>query len=232
MTASVTGDTIGLEAAPRTLTRRAQSGFDKQARHLRRCVLKGKYLKGKTIEYDGSQLSPLWAYSSFDVLGDSIVSFRGPCNIAEEYMVDMEDKRKHAEIAAEDMLHFLVELFGVGMNEIVLVQRLLITVVLELLNQEAFEEADIEREHDNLYAAAPGSKEREKLSVSVATVSPVSGLIHLGLNITNEGTPVPTAGLEELGIEDVDRFAVDVARLFIEEMNNVKMDTSKVRPVF
>jgi hypothetical protein len=51
------------------------------------------------------------------------------------------------------------------------------------------------------------------------------------LNITTEGTPVKAAGLEELGVEDVDKFAVEVARRFIEEMKNVKMDASKVRPV-
>jgi hypothetical protein len=194
--------------------------------------MKGKYLKSKTIEYDGSQLSPLWAYGNFDVLGDSIVSFRGPCNIAEEFMVDMEDRRKHAEISSRDMLHFLVELFGTGMNEIVLVQRLLITVVLELLRETASEDAEIERDYDNLFAVAPDSDERGKLSVSVATVSLVSGLVHLGLNITSEGTPVTTVGLEELGLDDIDKFAVDVARLFIEEMKNVRMDASKVRPVF
>jgi uncharacterized protein len=193
--------------------------------------LKGKYLKGKNIEYDGSQLSPLWAYANFDVLGDSIISFRGPCNIAEEFMVDMEDKRKHSTIVSADMLHFLIELFGVGIGETVLAQRLLIAVVMEALRDVVDEDADIEREYDNIFATAPGGKERGKLSVSVATVSPVSGLIHLGMNISTEDTPVVTAGLDELGLDDVDKFAVDVARLFIEEMKNVKTDASKVRPV-
>jgi hypothetical protein len=194
-------------------------------------VLKGKYLKGKTIEYDGSQLSPLWAYMSFDVQGDSIVSFRGPCNISDEFMVDIEDKRKGVEISSPDMLHFIVEYFGVGIDEIVLVQRLLISVVVDLLRESTYEEVEVVREFDNLFAFPPDEDERGKLSVSVATASPVSGLIHLGLNITTEGTPVKTAGLEEIGVEDVDKFAVEVARRFIEEMKNVKMDASKVRPV-
>jgi len=193
--------------------------------------LKGKYLKGKTIEYDGSQLSPLWAYASFDVQGDSIVSFRGPCNVSDEFMVDMEDRRKGAEIASADMLHFIVEYFGVGIDEIVLVQRLLISAVVDLLRDSTYDESEIQREFDNIYAYPPEEDERGKLSVSVATVSPVSGLIHLGLNITTEGTPVRAAGLEEIGVEDVDKFAVEVARRFIEEMKNVKADASKVRPV-
>jgi uncharacterized protein len=193
--------------------------------------MKGKYLKGKTIEYDGSQLSPLWAYTSFDVQGDSIVSFRGPCNISEEFMVDIEDKRKGAEITSAEMLHFIVEYFGVGIDEIVLVQRLLISTVVDLLRDSIYEEADLEREFDNVYAFAPDEEERGKLSVSVATVSPVSGLIHMGLNITTEGTPVRTACLKEIGVEDIDKFAVEVARRFIEEIKNVKMDATKVRPV-
>jgi len=193
--------------------------------------LKGKYLKGKTIEYDGSQLSPLWAYTSFDVQGDSIVSFHGPCNIAEEFMVDIEDKRKNLEISSPDMLHFIVEYFGVGIDTIVLVQRLLISTAVDLLRESVYEEADVEREFDNIYAFAPEEDERGKLSVSVATVSVVSGLIHLGLNITSEGTPVKAAGLEEIGVEDFDKFAVELARRFIEEIKNTKMDASKVRPV-
>lgn len=193
--------------------------------------MKGKYLKGKTIEYDGSQLAPLWAYSSFDVQGDSIISFRGPCNIADEFMVDMEDKRKGAEISSPDMIHFIVEYFGVGMDTTVLVQRLLVNVVADLIRETLFEDAEIEREFDNLYAFPPDDDIRGKLSVSVATVSQVSGLIHLGLNVTSVGTPVKTAGLEEIGVDDIDKFAVEVARRFIEEIKNAKMDASKVRPV-
>jgi hypothetical protein len=193
--------------------------------------VRGKYLKGKTIEYNGSQLSPLWAYRSFDVQGDSIVSFRGPCNILEEYMVDIEDKRKGAEISSLDMLHFIVEFFGVGIDEITLMQRLLISAVADLIREVMDEDAEVVREFDNIYAFPPDDEERAKLSISVASCSPVSGLIHLGLNISSEGTPVPTVGLDDLGVGDVDKFAVEVARRFIEEMKNVKMDASKVRPI-
>jgi len=193
--------------------------------------LKGKYLKGKAIAYDGSQLSPLWAYISFDVQGDSIVSFRGPCNVSPEYMVDMEDKRKGAEISSPDMLQFIVEYFGAGIDTIVLVERMLVSTVVNLLCESICEEAEVEREFDNIYAYPPNVDERGKLSVSVATVSTVSGLIHLGLNITSKDTPVQTAGLEEIGVEDIDTFAVEVVRRFIEEMKNVKIDASKVRPV-
>jgi len=42
---------------------------------------------------------------------------------------------------------------------------------------------------------------------------------------------VKAAGLEEIGVEDIDKFAVELARRFIEEIKNTKMDASKVRPV-
>ena len=42
-----------------------------------------------------------------------------------------------------------------------------------------------------------------KLSVSIATKSPVSILMHFGINIKTEGTPVPTAGLLELHIDPI-----------------------------
>lgn len=193
--------------------------------------MKGKYLKGKTIEYDGSQLSPLWAFINADVQGDSIVFFRGPCSIGEEYMVDVDDRKKSSIISSPEMIHFIVEQFGCDIDKIVLIQRLLVSVVVETLRYSTFEDVDLEREFDNIYADLPDEDERARLSVSVATVSPVSGLVHLGLNTTSKGTPVRTAGLEELGVEDVDKFAVEVARRFIEEMKDLKSDASKVRPV-
>lgn len=193
--------------------------------------MKGKYIKGKTIEYDGSQLRSLWAYANADVQGDSIVFFRGPCSVSEEYMVDMENKKENAIISSPEMLHFIVEYFGCDIDRIVLLQRLLVSVVIETLRYSTFDDVELEREFDNIYAYVSDEEERGKLSVSVATVSPISGLMHLGLNVTSKGTPVRTAGLEELGVEDVDKFAVEVARRFIEEMKDLKADVSKVRPV-
>jgi len=193
--------------------------------------LKGKYLKGKIIEYDGSQLSPLWAYINADVQGDSIVFFRGPCSISEEYMVDIDDRKKNSIISSPEMLHFIVEQFGCGIDRIVLIGRLLVSVVIETLRYSTFDDVEFEREFDNIFGYLPDEGDRGKLSVSVATVSPVSGLIHLGLNIKSKGTPVRTVGLDELGVEDVDKFAVEVARRFIEEMKALGVDASKVRPV-
>ena len=45
----------------------------------------------KKIKYTGAQLRPLWAYENFGLLGDSIVSFIGPCSIPFSNMIDAED---------------------------------------------------------------------------------------------------------------------------------------------
>lgn len=189
------------------------------------------HVKEKTIEYDGSQLSPLWAYSSFGVAGDSIVSFRGPCEVLREHMVDIEDRRNRSTISSPDMLHFIVELFGATLKEMVLTQRLLLAVVTELLRGAAHEGIRLERAFDNVYAAAPGDSEKGKLSVSVATVSLVSGMMHLGLNVTGAGAPVRAVGLHDLGIEDIDGFAEKVEEAFLGEIENVEADACKVRPL-
>jgi hypothetical protein len=82
----------------------------------------------------------------------------------------------------------------------------------------------VERRGDDLYVG------EGKLSVSVATVSPVSGLIHLGLNVTAAGVPVKAACLADLGLEP-ERVALEVMRRFVAEMESVEAAAKKVRPV-
>lgn len=194
--------------------------------------MKGKYLKGKTLEFDGSQLTPLWAYSNVDLQGDSIVAFRGSCSVSKENMVDISDAKSNSIISSPDMIHFLVEYFDCNINEIVLVQRLLVNVAIEALRDSGiYDDSEVEREGDSIFAYLPNEDERRKLSVSVATVSPLSGLVHLGLNISGQGAPVRAAGLNDIGVDDVDGYAVDVLQRFIEEMKGARLDASKVRPV-
>jgi hypothetical protein len=69
-----------------------------------------------------------------------------------------------------------------------------------------------------------------KLSVSIATASPVSTLIHTGFNIETEGTPVPTAGLAEQGV-DIPAFAAEVLRRYAAEVQDIWLARCKVRAV-
>jgi hypothetical protein len=69
-----------------------------------------------------------------------------------------------------------------------------------------------------------------KLSVSIATLSPVSGMIHAGVNVSTKGTPVQTASLEMLGIDPV-AYGEWVGANFALDFEKVLLATSKVRPV-
>jgi hypothetical protein len=69
-----------------------------------------------------------------------------------------------------------------------------------------------------------------KLSVSIATATPVSTLLHFGINISSQGTPVRTKGLEDYSIEPVS-FAKAVLESFRDELKTVDEARAKVRPV-
>ena len=194
--------------------------------------MKGKYIKGKRITYDGTQLRSLYSYTVHDVQGDSILAFRGPCRVGVEDLVDVEDRKNRAEIRSEEMAHFIVELFGCDLERAVVLQRLFLCVVKDVI-EELKPELFIARKGDDLYIeveAEEGEEENRKLTVSVATVSPVSALIHLGVNISSENTPVPTLGLDDLEIP-VDDFILKVLQGFINEMKGIEQARCKVRGV-
>ncbi len=148
------------------------------------------HLAAGRIDYDGTQIHSLWAYRTFGIQGDSIVAFQGACDVAPERMVDLEDVRAGARIAGEAMLHFIVEHFDRDLEKAVLRQRLLAALVRDALG------GDVRREGDDLFLG-PG-----KLSISIATLTPVSSKIHFGINVRRaEGVGVETRALADLGAE-------------------------------
>ena len=174
------------------------------------------------IEYTGEQLRSLWAYDSFDLLGDSIVSFVGPCDVQPEHMKDMEDLKASARIYSERMLHFIVEHFDCDLDCAVLRQRLLMALMAEALNRR-INEPKIRRAGDDLYDG------ENKVTVSIASVSPVSALIHAGINISSRNTPVPARGLEDYGI-DAREFAEEILAAYAEECASARRSRCKVKP--
>ncbi|MFZ5644352.1 MAG: DUF366 family protein [Bacillota bacterium] len=180
------------------------------------------YFHNKLMEYTGHQLSSLWAYRNFGLQGDSIVCFRGPCNISRNEMVDVEDVLSDSRIYGPDMLHFIVEHFGESLEKAVLRQRLLIAIIKDNLSWPG-----LVREGDDLYL------EDRKLSISIATSSPVSVMIHAALNINSDGTPVKTVGLYDRGYKDsdVENLGINVCRLYEKEMFSIRMACCKVRGV-
>jgi hypothetical protein len=62
------------------------------------------------------------------------------------------------------------------------------------------------------------------------TASPVSQLLHAGINVDPWGAPVAAIGLQELGSEPR-AFAEEILRAFAREWEGVEWACAKVRPV-
>ncbi|MBI5779527.1 MAG: DUF366 family protein [Planctomycetes bacterium] len=174
----------------------------------------------KKIKYTGRQLTSLWAYRNFGLQGDSIVAFVGPCNIPFKLMADVEDVRGRHKIYSSLMLHFIIEHFDCDLEKAVLRQRLLAGIVKETLegNHRLHR---LRRRGDDLYDGAA------KLSISVATASPVSTMIHFAINIETKHTPVKTAGLNDYKVNPR-QFALKIMQAYTEEMQGVKQARCKV----
>ena len=177
----------------------------------------------KEIKYIGSQLAPHWIYKNFKLQGDAIVAFIGECEVALTEMVDIEDVINNEPIYSKSMLSFITEQFNVNLVEGVFRQRLLICIIKELLEERGI---FVVRNGDDLMING------RKLSVSIATKSTTSILIHTGLNILSEGAPVKASGLtSELGIVDIKEFALEVMKRYAEELEDINLASTKVRGV-
>lgn len=175
------------------------------------------------IKYEGYQLAPHWIYKNFKIQGDAIVAFVGECEVKLTEMVDIEDVINNEPIYSKSMLSFISEQFNVELVEGVFRQRLLMCIIKEALEKRGI---FVVREGDDLFVQG------KKLSVSIATKSITSTLIHTGLNILSEGTPIPTVGLSsDLGIQDINCFAEEVMLKYSQEIEDIVMASTKVRGV-
>ena len=183
----------------------------------------------RPLVYDGAQLRAHWILRTTGIAGDALVAFRGPCRVSGDEMADLHDLLHGPGIAADDMLHFLAEVFDDGeLVRAVLRQRLVTAIALESLRALASSTrgAALRREGDDLWLGQ--GKRAGKLSVSIATRSPVSTLLHLGVNVTNAGAPVRTASLTDLGVEPA-AFARDVMARVAAEHASLHAARVKVR---
>lgn len=175
------------------------------------------------IKYIGSQLAPHWIYKNFKIQGDAIVAFCGECDVKLSEMVDVEDVINNEPIYSKYMLNFISEQFNIGLVEGVLKQRLLITTIKEALEKRGFAPT---RSGDDLFING------KKLSVSIATKSINSVLIHTGLNILSEGAPIPVSGLKsDLNMTNIKEFAFEVMKNYNEELDDIILSSTKVRGV-
>lgn len=183
--------------------------------------MKCKWLNDKDL-YDGTQLVSLRNYLKHGLLGDSVVAWVGPCNIPFEHMVDGEDLLEESAIRGDRMLHFIIELFDSRLFEAVTVQRLFATMIKDEVEVMSPLKPRLKRDGDDLFL------NDGKLSISIATQSPVSSLIHFAVNVTNQGTPVKTSCLDELEIAPKD-LADRVMEKLAGELKTIREATCKVR---
>jgi hypothetical protein len=189
------------------------------------------------LPYTGEALANHWIYKNHGMVGDAVVGFSGPCRVDLDAMVDLEDVLNDDDIYSPMMLHFIVEVFGTSLKEGVLLQRLFTSILCDKVNAAVEQLGGVDggnkrlprvrRQGDDLFV-----DDTKKLSVSICTLSPTSTLIHTGLNIESEGTPVEAAGLtSELGITDIEGFAQGAMRALCKEWEDTIRCTCKVRAV-
>jgi uncharacterized protein len=176
----------------------------------------------KRIDYDGSQLRSHFATRTFGVSGDSVVVFKGGMDIPSCNIADLEDLLQGDTIRGDGLIHFIAEHFGITLETAVLRQRLLVRLAAGIVRELSGKEPVVAG--DDIFVAGG------KLSVSIAAPSPVSCLIHLGINLTTGGVPVKAAALDDLGV-DADRFATDLTAAYSRELESITRALSKVRGV-
>ena len=175
----------------------------------------------EAIDYDGSQLRAHWLLDRFGLAGDAMVGFRGPCAVADEEMADLEDLDGPG-IRGDDMVHFIWECFSD--RDLLLAthrQRLFAAQAQEQLRSQGAA-AEVERSGDDLFVGG------SKLSISIATVTPVSSIIHFAVNARASGAPVDVVSLEQLDV-DPTAFGEGLLLRVAAEQGSIELARAKVR---
>jgi len=174
------------------------------------------------LDYDGSQISSLWAYNNFGVQDDSVVVFRGACDVRIEHMIDLEDRRANESIWSEDMVSFIIEHFdSTDLKLIYARQRLFTAIVKEYLDGIGVQTS---REGDDLFLQG------KKLTVSIASTSAVSQKIHFGINVSHD----IYGNMKEAGIgadDQVTSFMYEAGEAYVREIEDIERDLRKSRPL-
>ncbi len=153
---------------------------------------------------------------------DSIIVFRGACDVKIEHMIDLEDRRANESIWSEDMVSFIIEHFdSTDLKLIYARQRLFTAIVREYLAGLGIHTS---REGDDLFL------EGKKLTVSIASTSAVSQKIHFGINASHK----VYGNLKEAGIEDnesIVKLMTKIGEAYLREFEDIEKDLRKSRPI-
>lgn len=174
------------------------------------------------IGYTGEQLHSLFIYDNFGIAGDSIISFVGPCDISLKEIVDLEDAKAGKRIFVPKMLHFIAEHFDIDLEKAILRQYLLIDVIKDILN-EKLGKLIIKRIEGDIFA------NDAKFGISAATASPISSLIHVGINIIAPEEPnIKFKGLNDFNIDPF-VIAPEILEKYTKEIEKINLVRCKTR---
>ena len=176
----------------------------------------------KEITYTGAELAPHWIYKNFNLKGDSIVCFKGNVDVDLSHMVDIEDVINNEPIKSDKMANFIIEVFNSNLKEMIFRQRLFISIIKEVLFDMGY---ITQRKGDDLFY------NDKKLSVSIATKSITSTLIHTGINLISSGAPIEISSIADMENIDEDLFIEEVMRRFCLEEEDIEFAKVKVRGV-
>ncbi|MEM1657770.1 MAG: DUF366 family protein [Candidatus Jordarchaeales archaeon] len=185
------------------------------------------------LPYTGREIAPLWSLKVFGLQGDSIVIFNGPLHVEASELVDVKDFLREGSkgtpvICADEAVSFIIEHFDQQPPSLRLMYHRL--RILAFLFKELVEETHnlrLKRKGTDFYF------NDGKLNVGVATVSPASGKIHFAFNVSSKGGPpgIKIASLLDLGFrrEEIEDFAVSLARKYRSEILDIEGDIAKSR---
>ena len=173
------------------------------------------------VGYTGRELRSGWVEEKTGLSGDASAGFVGPCRVATDDLVDLDDRRAGATIESALMAHVVIEHPGCDLRAGVLRQRLLVCILCEILSEHGIDQT---RDGDDVYV------EKRKLTVSIAAPSSRSTLIHLGINVNPDGAPVPAVGLEELRISE-NELLDELLKRYGHELETAAYAENKVRTV-
>lgn len=171
--------------------------------------------------YTGKELTSGWVARHTRLTGDCAAGFVGPCHVANEDLVDLDDAAAGTFIRSASMAHVIVEHPDCDLRTAVLRQRLLVALLAERLRRDGH---DVTRDGDDVYF------EDRKLTVSIAAPAARSSLIHLGINVDPAGAPVAAVGLESMDIEPRGLLR-DLLQRYVVELDTCRHAETKVRNV-
>ena len=176
-----------------------------------------------SLDYTGEQLRSHFVREMSGIATDGVVAFRGACAVTGDRLVDIEDAEQHSSIIAEEKRHFIGEHFECSLREVNFRLRLFVALIGETLRELA-PGLEMRRNGDDLYVSD------RKLTVAIATATPVSTVFHCGVNIDPQGAPVPAIGLAGIGVDDA-AFTPMLLEKYTKECVSIGVAIRKVRGV-